>query len=914
MMIQPDLFSFEAQAPKPIEKPPEPSHVYLIDGSGFIFRAFHALPPLSRTDGTPVGAVLGFCNILLKLLDDHRPEKLLVVFDAGRQTFRQDIYPAYKAHREDPPPELIPQFSLIREACTAFNIPMVEKEGFEADDIIATYTHLAVAQGADVTIVSSDKDLMQLVVDPSVRLFDPLKNREIRASSVFEKFGVGPDQVIDVQALMGDASDNVPGVPGIGVKTAAELIQTFGSLEKLYDHLEDIPQPKRRQTLADHKELAFLSQKLVRLHTEVPLLIPLKELDLQPFDLGHAEAFLRENAFYNLLSRLQKRESLKSPETSSAYILIQDRKILEDWLTKAREQGFLAIDLETTSLDAMQAQLVGVALALGEGKAAYVPLAHQTTQAQIPLEEALELLRPVFADPGILKIGHNLKYDLLVLAQLGIPVHPLDDTLLLSYVLDGTQHGHSLDFLVQHYFNHQTITFKEVAGIGKQQITFDHVPLDRACAYAGEDADFTLRLHILLKKRLVQEKMTTLYETLERPLIPVLVAMEQAGILVDATVLQRLSSLFATKLVALETEIHDLAGHTFNIASPKQLGEVLFDQLQFQGGKKGKTGAYGTSADVLETLAAQGHTLPQRVLDWRQLAKLKSTYTDALLDQINPQTHRIHTSYVMAGTSTGRLASTDPNLQNIPIRTQEGRWIRQAFIAKKGYTLVSLDYSQIELRLLAHMGKIASLQEAFQQKIDIHAQTASQVFGVPLASVDVHLRRRAKAINFGIIYGMSAFGLSQQLGIPQKEAAAYIEAYLSHYPGIAAYMEHTRELARTQGYVTTLWGRRCYTPSIQDSNHVVRTGAERQAINAPLQGTAADIIKRAMIGVFTEIQRKKLPARLLLQVHDELLLEVQEGAVDQVVPLLRNQMMQAASLDVPLEVGVGVGHNWDEAH
>lgn len=893
----------------------QPAHVYLIDGSGFIFRAFHALPPLSRADGTPVGAVLGFCNMLLKLLDDHRPEKLLVVFDASRQTFRQEIYPDYKIHRADPPPELIPQFSLIRDACIAFNIPMVEKEGFEADDLIATYTHQAIAQGADVTIVSSDKDLMQLVVDPQVRLFDPLKNREIRSPEVREKFGVEPKQVVEVQALMGDKSDNVPGVPGIGVKTAAELIQTFGSLENLYAHLADIPQPKRRQVLAEHQRLAFISKQLVQLHGEVPLPLLLEDLKPPSFNLGQAEAFLRDNAFYNLLSRLQKREAATSAsEPAVRYTLIQEQQVLENWLKKAREQGFLAIDLETTSLDAMQARLVGIAIALGEGQAAYIPLTHQTQRPQLPVTEALDLLQPILKDPSILKIGHNLKYDLLVLAQLEVTVHPIEDTLLLSYVLDGGKHSHSLDFLAQHYFHHQTITFKEVAGVGKHQVTFDYVPLERACAYAGEDAEITLRLHSLLKKRLIQEKMTTLYETLERPLIPVLVAMEQAGILVDQAALQRLSTLFETQLHTLEKEIHQLAGHVFNIASPKQLGEVLFEQLQLSGGKKGKTGAYGTAADVLETLAAQGHALPQHVLAWRQLAKLKSTYTDALLEQIHPQTHRIHTSYVMAGTSTGRLASTDPNLQNIPIRTEEGRWIRQAFIAPPGYVLVSLDYSQIELRLLAHMGKIPSLQEAFRQQVDIHAQTAAQVFGVPLAAVDVHLRRRAKAINFGIIYGISAFGLSQQLGIPQKEADAYIKAYLNHYPGIAAYMEHTRDQARAQGYVTTLWGRRCYTPGIHDSNHAVRAGAERQAINAPLQGTAADIIKRAMIDVFNIIQHQKIPARLLLQVHDELLLEVQEEAAPTVIPLLQEQMKQAALLDVPLEVGVGVGPNWDEAH
>lgn len=895
-------------------------NVYLLDGSGFIFRAFHALPPLSRPDGTPVGAVLGFCNMLLKLLQDHRPEHLAVVFDAGRETFRNDLYPDYKAHRPPPPPELIPQFALIRQACEAFHLPLVEQVGYEADDLLATYARQAVDKGHQVTIVSSDKDLMQLI-SPSIRLYDPLKNRSIEAPQVLEKFGVNPDKVIDVQALIGDTSDNVPGVPGIGVKTAATLIQQFGSLETLYQHLDDIKQPKRRSVLQEHEALAFLSKQLVTLKQDVPVPVDLETFTLKPFDGEKVGSFLRENHFLSLLSRLERQGSLSPQQAPAptlnrdAYTLIQDRETLQTWLQQAKTQGYVVVDVETTSLHAMQADLVGIALALAPGKAGYIPLAHQTDAPQLPKKEVLDLFKALLGDPSIRKIGHHLKYDLLVLAQAGLDnVQSIEDTLMMSYVLDAGQHPHNLDFLSQHYLEHTPIAFKDVAGVGAKQVTFDHVSLDQACTYAAEDADVTLRLYHMLRKRLQDEKRQTLYETLEKPLIGVLVAMERAGIRVDTHQLQQLSQTFEARLKTLEETIYELAGEPFNIASPKQLGEILFEKLKFPGGKKGKSGAYSTSADVLEAFAVEGHLLPARLLDWRQLAKLKNTYTDALLEQVNPTTGRIHTAYVMAGTSTGRLASTDPNLQNIPIRTPDGQAIRKAFVAREGFQLVSLDYSQIELRLLAHLGDVTSLKEAFRAGVDVHAQTASEVFHTPLEQVDGTLRRQAKAINFGIIYGLSPFGLARQLGIPQQEAASYIEAYFNHYPGIQAYLEATKALARKQGYVTTLFGRRCYVPDIQARDYMRRTAAERQAINAPLQGSSADIIKRAMIRVFDHLQTTQTKARLLLQVHDELLLEVPKAEVATLAPTLQAIMQDTVNLSVPLDVGVGVGSTWDDAH
>ncbi|WP_123692964.1 DNA polymerase I [Allostella humosa] len=924
-------------------------HLYLVDGSGFIFRAFHALPPLTRADGTPVGAVLGFSNMLLKLLGETDADAVAVIFDASRYSFRNAIYDAYKAQRPDAPPELIPQFPLVREATEAFNLPGIESDGYEADDIIATYARAAQRRGIEVTIVSSDKDLMQLV-DDGIRMLDPIKNKAIGPDEVREKFGVAPDRVVDVQALAGDSVDNVPGVPGIGVKTAAELINTYGDLDQLLARAGEIKQPKRRESLIQHADLARVSRELVRLKDDVPDLPPLEALAVRPADPNRLVEFLRTQNFRTLLSRVESRNANRAAATAALapvaaadaqatsaeggaaapmpaataanYVLIQDLDVLDAWIARATAAGAFAVDTETTSLDAVTCELVGVSLSIEPGEGAYLPLAHKVegldltggAPRQIDRDTALARLKPLLEDPAVLKIGHNLKYDAVVLGRHGIQVAPADDTMLLSYVLDGHLHGHGMDELALLHLAHKTIAFADVCGTGKNQITFDLVPLDRARDYAAEDAEVTLRLHRLLRPRLLKERQVALYETTERPLAPVIAAMERAGIKVDPVELKRLSRDFGERLAVLETEIHRLAGRPFNVGSPKQLGEVLFDEMSLAGGKKGKTGAYATGAEVLEVLAAQGHALPARVLDWRQLAKLKSTYADALVEQINPATGRVHTSYALASTSTGRLSSTDPNLQNIPVRTEEGRKIRRAFIAEDGHVLMSADYSQIELRLAAHVADIPSLKDAFRQGIDIHALTASQVFGVPVEGMDPQVRRRAKAINFGIIYGISGFGLAQQLGIPQGEAQAYIAAYFERYPGIRAYMDRTKQLAREQGYVTTIFGRRCWVPGIKDSNPARRAFAERQAINAPLQGSAADIIKRAMARIPAALTEAGLSATMLLQVHDELIFEVREAEVEATAALVRRVMEGAAHISVPLVVDTGVGRDWETAH
>ena len=926
----------------------KPRHVFLVDGSGFIFRAFHALPPMTRLDGTPVNAVYGFCNMLMKLLRDTDADHIAVIFDSARKTFRNDIYPQYKAQRPPPPEELIPQFQLCRDAVEAFNVPAVDLPGYEADDLIATYTRQAREAGAEVTVVSSDKDLMQLVEDKVV-LYDAMRNRELGIEAVHEKFGVGPDKVVEVQALAGDSVDNVPGVPGIGVKTAALLINEYGDLENLLAHADEIKQPKRRDALIENAELALISRQLVLLKNDVPVERDIDSFDVRKLDADVLTTFLREQGFKTIASRIDSQrvntddvvvksnQPMKFVGTPS-YILVQDEKELEGWVAAASKVGFVAFDTETTSLDAMRANLVGFSLSVEPGSACYVPVAHKQHKAQAALnlgsdseieradeaplqitqDRALALIKPMLEDPSILKIGHNIKYDAMVLARYGVEIVAVDDTLVLSHVLDAGLHGHGMDELATLHFDHTNTKFAEVVGSGRNKVTFDYVPLDIACDYAAEDADITLRLHQLLKPRLLADHMVTVYETMERPLIPVLLAMERAGVLVDPKFLRELSSDFGRRLAGLEIEIHKLADEEFNIASPKQLGEILFDKLGIAGGKKGKTGAYGTGADILEGLAAEGHNLPASVLEWRHLAKLKSTYTDSLTAQINPGTGRVHTSYSMAGASTGRLSSTDPNLQNIPIRTEEGRKIRQAFIAETGSRLVSLDYSQIELRVLAHMAKIDALIDAFKNGADIHALTASQVFDLPIEGMDPMTRRRAKAINFGIIYGISPFGLARQLSIPQGEAKAYIEAYFERYPGIRAYMESIRETARKTGYAMTLFGRHVHVAGINERNPAHRGFAERQAINAPIQGSAADIIKRAMIRVPDALANAKLKGTMLLQVHDELLFEVPKGEVDETIAVVSKIMERAAGpsfeLSVPLVVDAGVGKNWAEAH
>lgn len=892
--------------------------IYLVDGSGYIFRAFHALPPLTRPDGVQIGAVLGFTNMLIKLLREKNPDYLVVVFDAARENYRNKIYPAYKANRQETPPELIPQFSLIREACDAFDVPHIEKEGYEADDLIATYAH---SQEGDVTIVSSDKDLMQLV-GGSVRMLDPIKNRIIGVEEVKEKFGVPPEKVIDVQALAGDPTDNIPGVPGIGVKTAAELIQTYGTLENLLTNLDNIKQPKRRETLQANIDGARISKELVKLKDDVPVTQTIESFAVKPFQPDRAFAFLKAQHFTSLMHRLEK-EMTPLPATKANYELVQDTGTLKKWLQMIHERGYVAaFDTETTSLDAMQAQLVGISLSIEPGKACYIPVGHKgqerdllnpgTTPEQIPLQEVLDLLKPLLENKSILKIGQNIKYDALVLKKYGIEMTPIDDTMVLSYILEGTKHGHGMDELAQLYLDHNTIKYQDVVGSGRGQVTFDKVPLEKALTYAAEDADITLQLYNFLKPRLLSDHQCTVYETMERPLIPVLVDMEWRGIKVDGSILKKLSLEFEKRLGDIERKIQGEVGILFNVASPKQLGEILFEKLKLPGGKKGKTGAYSTSAEVLESLSEQGFVLADTLLEWRQLSKLKSTYTDALPQQINPQTGRVHTSYAMAVTSTGRLSSSDPNLQNIPIRKEEGKKIRSAFLASPGMKLLAVDYSQIELRLLAHMANLPELQHAFREGKDIHAETASLVFGVPLEKITSELRFRAKAINFGIIYGISPFGLARQLGISREKATQYINAYFLHYPGIQDYMERMKQEARDKGYVTTLLGRRCFIQDIHSRDPNRKNFAERQAINAPLQGGNADIIKKAMIKLHRHFKENHLDAHMLLQVHDELIFEISEDILDKTKALIVKTMESIVSLSVPLIVEANVGNTWAE--
>jgi len=924
----------------------KPQHVFLIDGSGFIFRAYYGIKAdMTNPAGTPVNAVFGFTKMVMKLIDDTNADHIAIMFDKARKTFRSDIYAEYKANRGAPPDDLIPQFDLVRDAAKALNVVALDMDGYEADDLIATYTRQAREQGAAVTIVSSDKDLMQLV-GPGVVMMDAMKNKIIGPDEVMEKFGVGPDKVIDVQALAGDSSDNVPGVRGIGVKTAAQLINEYGDLDAVLARAEEIKQPKRRQSLIDEADEARLSRQLVTLMDEVPVTEDLSTFAVQPRTAETLLPFLVQQGFKSLLKAAEAQFGVSAPTdnaevsetgtgTVTGYELVQTDKALKAWIDEAIRAGVVAVDTETTSLDALRAELVGVSLSVTPGRACYIPLGHKQAAVQgaldlggdgntggdggdapdqIPLKKALKLLKPLLENPSVLKIGQNIKYDMKVLSRHDVTISPVDDTMLLSYVLGGGLHGHGMDDLAKRFLDHETIKYADVTGTGKAKVTFNQVALDKALDYAAEDADITGRLHKILKPRLVEDHMVSVYETLERPLVPILGAMERQGIKVDGKNLKGLSDDFGKRLAELEIEIHSLAGREFNIGSPKQLGEVLFDEMGLPGGKKGKTGAYGTGADVLEALIDHGHDLPARVLDWRQLAKLKSTYSDALMEQINPDTGRVHTSYSQTGASTGRLASTNPNLQNIPVRTEEGRKIRQAFVADKGMKLLSADYSQIELRLLAHVADIKALKDAFHNGQDIHAMTAAQVFGVAMEDMDPMVRRKAKAINFGIIYGISAFGLARQLGIGNSEAGEYIDAYFEKYPGIRDYMDRTKDQAAQQGFVTTLFGRKCHIRSINEKNPNLRGLGERAAINAPIQGGGADIIKRAMIRLPDALAGAKLSARMLLQVHDELIFEVPEKEMEATTEVVTGVMSGAAHLDVPLVVDTGVGANWDEAH
>ncbi len=925
-------------------------HLHLIDGSAYIFRAFHALPPLTRkSDGLPIGAVSGFCNMLHRYVEDNHgpdaPTHVAVVFDKGSHTFRNDLYEDYKANREAMPEELRPQIPLTREATEAFNIACKEIEGFEADDIMATLACMARKAGGRVTILSSDKDLMQLVGD-GVEMLDPMKNRRIDREGVMEKFGVGPERVVDVQALAGDSVDNVPGAPGIGIKTAALLINEFGSLEELLDRAEEIKQPKRRETLIEKRAQIELSKKLVQLDCDMELPFTLDDLEVKEPDPDTLLAFLTKMEFRTLTKRIAENAGVDAPAIPepaqqdtpeaapdwpaidpAAYECVQDMAALERWIARAMDLGTVAVDTETTGLNEMLCDLVGISLAVAPGEACYIPLAHLAedggeglfasdarAEGQIPMQQALDALKPLLEDASVMKIGQNMKYDAKIFSRYGIEIAPIDDTMLMSYALHGGEHPHGMDTLSERYLSHTPIPIKDLLGTGKGQITFDRVPLDKATGYAAEDADITLRLALTFKPQLHRARVTRVYETLERPLVPVLKTMEMAGIAVDRGTLSRMSGKFAQKMAELESEIHELAGEKFNVGSPAQLGDILFEKMSLPGGKRGKNGKYSTPADVLEDLATE-HDLPGRVLDWRQLSKLKSTYTDALQEHINPDTGRVHTSYSIAGANTGRLASNDPNLQNIPVRSEEGRRIREAFVAPEGHTLVSLDYSQIELRILAHMADIDALKEAFRDGLDIHAMTASEMFNVPLDEMTPDIRRQAKAINFGVIYGISGFGLARNLRIPRGEAQGFIDRYFERFPGIKQYMDDTVKFATEHKRVETLFGRVIHTPEIGAKGP--RAGfAKRAAINAPIQGTAADIIRRAMVRMPDAIA--KIPAKMLLQVHDELIFEVEDGAADDLIGAAREVMQNACDpvvkLDVPLVVDAGQGANWAEAH
>jgi len=924
-------------------------HLHLIDGSAFIFRAYHALPPLTRkSDGLPVGAVSGFVNMLQRYVEGNNgadaATHVAVIFDKGSHTFRNDMYDQYKANREAMPEDLRPQIPLTRVATKAFNIACEEMEGFEADDIIATLAHQARDAGGRVTIVSSDKDLMQLVGD-GVEMLDPMKNKRIDSDGVVEKFGVGPDRVVDVQALAGDSVDNVPGAPGIGVKTAALLINEYGDLESLLDRAGEIKQPKRRETLIENRAQIELSKKLVQLDCGMALDFGLDDLEVQDPDPEVLMGFLADMEFRTVTKRIAEKLGVEPPvievaapaETevaapervgfdADAYECVRDAAGLQVWIDRIRERGYVAVDTETTGLNEMIADLVGISLCVEAGQACYIPLTHKSAasddlfgsddlaEGQMGLEECLAMLKPVLEDAAVLKIGQNMKYDAKIFARLDITVAPIDDTMLMSYAMNAGKHNHGMDTLSERYLGHTPIPIKPLLGSGKSAITFDRVPVDDAVKYAAEDADITLRLWQQFKPQLHVNRVTTVYETMERPLVPVLAQMERNGIKVDRDTLSRMSNAFAQKMAGLEAEIQEMAGRPFNVGSPKQLGEILFDEMSLSGGKKGKTGAYATGADVLEDLATD-HELPGRVLDWRQLSKLKSTYTDALQEHINPETGRVHTSYSIAGANTGRLASTDPNLQNIPVRSEEGRRIREAFVAEAGKVIVSLDYSQIELRILAHIAEIDALKQAFLDGIDIHAMTASEMFDVPLDEMTPDVRRQAKAINFGVIYGISGFGLARNLRIPRSEAQGFIDRYFERFPGIRKYMNDTVAFAKEHGFVQTLFGRKINTPEINAKGPHAGF-AKRAAINAPIQGTAADVIRRAMIRMPAAIDG--LPAKMLLQVHDELIFEVEEAAVDGLIGVARDVMENASDpavkLDVKLAVDSGQGANWAEAH
>jgi len=924
-----------------MDKIKKTDHFYLIDGSGYIFRAYYALPPLTRkSDGLPVGAVSGFCSMLFKLLEDsksnenlQKPTHFAVIFDAARKTFRNEIYSGYKANRSEAPDDLAPQFDYIRKSVIAFNLPSVDLSNYEADDLIATYVEQILAKGAKVTIVSSDKDLMQLY-KKNVRLFDPMKNKFITPEDIVIKFGVGPERVIDVQSLAGDSSDNVPGVPGIGVKTAAELINKYGTLEKLLDNAEEIKQNKRRETLIKNKDKAIISKKLVTLMKDVPVERKIEEFQLKEIDKDKLYKFLREMEFNRLLSSvisaygepaLEETKAEVTPKekqqsiSKKNYHLIASEKEIDEWIKEAEEAGELAIDTETSSLDAHQADLVGVSLSTKIGKACYIPIGHKF-KGCLKKEIVIKKLKPLLEDKSVKKIGQNIKFDFIILFKQGIKMNSMEDTMLMSYVLDAGKNRHNMDTLSEIHLQHKTISFKEIVGTGKKEINFSDVELNKAMEYAAEDADITYRLYKIFSKNLKLEKLTNIYEIFEKPLIKILAFMEIEGIKIDNKFLKALSEKFEKKINQLEKEVFKISKKEFNIASPKQLGETIYNDLKIAVLKKTKKGSFATNASVLEDLAFKGHKFPQLVLDWRQVSKLKNTYSDALPEHINPTTKRIHTSFLLAATTTGRLASSDPNLQNIPIKSEDGKNIRKAFIAEKNFTLISADYNQIEMRILADLADVKELKKAFKNNEDIHSLTASQVFDVDINKVDQDMRRKAKAINFGIIYGISQYGLAKQINVSNHEADEFLNAYFSRFPEIKIYMEDTIKFCRKSGYVNNIFGRRSHFNGINDKNFNVRNFQERAAINAPIQGSAAEIMRLAMIRLDKKFESlKNNKSKILLQIHDELIFEVPVKEVKTISKIIQEEMTSVTESDLHsfstnLTVDVNTGDNWGILH
>ena len=924
-----------------MDKIKKTDHFYLIDGSGYIFRAYYALPPLTRkSDGLPVGAVSGFCSMLFKLLEDsksnenlQKPTHFAVIFDAARKTFRNEIYSDYKANRSEAPDDLAPQFEYIRKAVVAFNLPSVDLPNYEADDLIATYAEQILAKGAKVTIVSSDKDLMQLY-RKDVRLFDPMKNKFITTEDIINKFGVEAKKVIDVQSLAGDSSDNVPGVPGIGVKTAAELINKYGTLEKLLDNAHEIKQNKRRETLIENKDKAIISKRLVTLMKDAPVERKIEEFELKEIDKGKLYKFLREMEFNRLLSsvisaygepklEITKTENFPKEKQQNInkknYHLISNEKEIDEWINEAEESGELAIDTETSSLDAHQADLVGISLSTRIGKACYIPIGHKFDGC-LDKDNVIKKLKPLLEDKSVKKIGQNIKFDFIILYKQGINMNSMEDTMLMSYVLDAGKNRHNMDTLSEINLQHKTISFKEIVGTGKKEINFSDVELDKAMEYAAEDADITYRLYKIFSKNLKLEKLTNIYEIFEKPLIKILAFMEIEGIKVDNKFLKVLSEKFEKKIIKLEKEVFKISKKKFNIASPKQLGEIIYNELKIAVLKKTKKGSFATNAGVLEDLAFKGHKFPQLVLDWRQVSKLKNTYSDALPGHINPSTKRVHTSFLLAATTTGRLASSDPNLQNIPIKSEDGKDIRKAFISEKGFTLISADYNQIEMRILADLADVKELKKAFKNNEDVHSLTASQVFNVDIKKVDPDMRRKAKAINFGIIYGISQYGLAKQINVSNHEANEFLEAYFAKFPEIKIYMDDAIKFCRKSGYVNNIFGRRSHFNGINDKNFNVRNFQERAAINAPIQGSASEIMRLAMIRLdkkFKDIKNNK--SKILLQIHDELIFEVPEKEVEDITKIIKEEMTSVTESDLhtfstPLTIDVNTGDNWGILH